>query len=259
MASYNRGFAIVGVQYILLAFVLNQSLGIFMNFGAKTPHHRKAPKRCKQFMENRISKIFFLLFLFFISCEEKSNIIEIYLTKKRIESYDGVPLKIGIKDIKIIEKIRETYGEDIRIDTIKNQPIYMGHFMIEEKDLEEKPFITNNEILGIDFKNSKIHFRESVTKKIYNSIPNWKKNNFFGKQFALCNNGKIILTGYFINSMSKYHSNTYQIVYNNYPATTKNEYPKNVAFSINDSLDFEENSLEKNQILYYTFRNRQIK
>ena len=46
MASYNRGFAIVGVQYILLAFVLNQSLGIFMNFGAKTPHHRKAPKRC---------------------------------------------------------------------------------------------------------------------------------------------------------------------------------------------------------------------
>ena len=46
MASYNRGFAIVGVQYILLAFVLNQSLGIFMNFGAKTPHHRKAPNRC---------------------------------------------------------------------------------------------------------------------------------------------------------------------------------------------------------------------
>ena len=45
MASYNRGFAIVGVQYILLAFVLNQSLGIFMNFGAKTPHHRKAPNR----------------------------------------------------------------------------------------------------------------------------------------------------------------------------------------------------------------------
>lgn len=48
MASYNRGFAIVGVQYILLAFVLNQSLGIFMNFGAKTPHHRKAPNRYGQ-------------------------------------------------------------------------------------------------------------------------------------------------------------------------------------------------------------------
>ena len=48
MASYNRGFAIVGVQYILLAFVLNQSLGIFMNFGAKTPHHRKAPNRYKK-------------------------------------------------------------------------------------------------------------------------------------------------------------------------------------------------------------------
>ena len=48
MASYNRGFAIVGVQYILLAFVLNQSLGIFMNFGAKTPHHRKAPNRYQQ-------------------------------------------------------------------------------------------------------------------------------------------------------------------------------------------------------------------
>ena len=51
MASYNRGFAIVGVQYILLAFVLNQSLGIFMNFGAKTPHHRKAPNRYQQFCQ----------------------------------------------------------------------------------------------------------------------------------------------------------------------------------------------------------------
>ena len=56
MASYNRGFAIVGVQYILLAFVLNQSLGIFMNFGAKTPHHRKAPKRYQQLYKNRINK-----------------------------------------------------------------------------------------------------------------------------------------------------------------------------------------------------------
>ena len=57
MASYNRGFAIVGVQYILLAFVLNQSLGIFMNFGAKTPHHRKAPNRCvKPYDELRPNK-----------------------------------------------------------------------------------------------------------------------------------------------------------------------------------------------------------
>ena len=53
MASYNRGFAIVGVQYILLAFVLNQSLGIFMNFGAKTPHHRKAPNRYAQCYDDR--------------------------------------------------------------------------------------------------------------------------------------------------------------------------------------------------------------
>lgn len=53
MASYNRGFAIVGVQYILLAFVLNQSLGIFMNFGAKTPHHRKAPNRYMKLSSDR--------------------------------------------------------------------------------------------------------------------------------------------------------------------------------------------------------------
>ena len=56
MASYNRGFAIVGVQYILLAFVLNQSLGIFMNFGAKTPHHRKAPNRYQPFYQKKQQK-----------------------------------------------------------------------------------------------------------------------------------------------------------------------------------------------------------
>ena len=209
-------------------------------------------------MKNQIPKIFFFLLLSFISCKEKKDFIEIYLTKNKIESYDGVPLRVAIKNNLIITQILESYGEEIRIDTIKDKPIYMGHFLVEQKDLEEKAFINDSEILGFDFENSEIHFSKSVTSKIYNSIPNWRKKNYFGKQFALCHNGKIILSGYLIGSMSKYSSNTYQIKYHNYPEHKRNSGIKSVAFSINDSLNFEKNNLKKNKKLYEAFKNRLI-
>ena len=176
----------------------------------------------------------------------------------KIESYDGVPLRVAIKDSVIINQVLKSYGEEIRIDTIKDKPIYMGHFFVTNKDLEEKPFINDSEILGFDFENSEIHFSKSVTEKIYNSIPNWRKKNYFGKQFVLCHNGKIILNGYFIGSMSKYSSNTYQIKYHNYPEHKRHSGIKSVAFSINDSLNFEKNNLKKNKKLYEAFKNRLI-
>lgn len=209
-------------------------------------------------MKNRIPKIFFVLFLSFFSCEEKKDVIEIYLTKNKIESYDGVPLRVAIKDSVIINQVLENYGEEIRIDTIKDKPIYMGHFLVAQKDLEEKPFINDFEILGFDFENSEIHFSKSVTEKIYNSIPNWRKQNHFGKQFVLCYNGKIILKGYFLNSWSSYWSNTYQISYHPLPEKKIADTLKYVKYRISDSLNFEKNNLKKNTELYNAFKNRLI-
>lgn len=210
-------------------------------------------------MRNSILKITLLLF-FFISCEKKEDVIEIYLTKNKIESFDGVPMKIAIKDSAIWKKVIENYGEEIRIDTLKDKPIYMGHFDVEQKDLEKLPFITDSEILGFDFENSEIHFSKSVTKKIYNSIHKWRKeNHFFGKQFALCYNGKIMLTGYLIDSMSSYWSNTYQIYYYPWPEHKRNDTIKSVKFLMADSLNFEKNNLKKNKELYNAFKNRLVK
>ena len=141
---------------------------------------------------------------------------------------------------------------------LNNKPIYMGHFVAELGDLEEKPFINDSEILGFDFDDSRIHFNKSVTEKIYKSIPEWRKKNHFGKQFVLCHNGKIIVSGYFIGSMSKYHSNTYQINYHRYPEQKRNDTLTSVVFSISDSLNFEKNNLKKNKELYHAFKNRLI-
>jgi hypothetical protein len=207
-------------------------------------------------MKNRIYNIIFLIFLIFVSCEQKKDIIEIYLTKNKIESYDGVPLRVAIKDSVIINQILKSYKEEIRIDTLKDKPIYMGHFLVNQNDLEDQPFIIDSEILGFDFERSEIHFSKSVTEKIYNSIPTWRKKNHFGKQFVLCRNGKIILNGYLIASTSSYWSHTYQINFHKYPEHKRKNGMKSVAFSMNDSLNFKKNNLKKNKELYDTFKNR---
>jgi hypothetical protein len=209
-------------------------------------------------MKHHIIKLFLIFLLLLTSCENKSDIIEIYLTKAKIESYDGVPLRIAIKDSVIIKQVLDSYYEEIRIDTINYKPIYMGHFKVENNDLEEYPFITDSEILGFDFDESRIYFSKSVTEKIYKSIPEWRKESHFGKQFAMCHNGKIILSGYFIGSMSSYWSTTYQIYYHRYPEHKRNDTVTSVSFLMSDSLNFEKNNLKKNKDLYNAFKNRLI-
>lgn len=202
-------------------------------------------------------KILPFIFLLF-SCKKKNDIIEIYLTKDKIESYDGVPLRTAIKDTTIIRQVLESYNEEIRIDTLNNKPIYMGHFVAELGDLEEKPFINDSEILGFDFDDSRIYFSKSVNEKVYKSIPEWRKKSNFGKQFVLCHNGKIILNGYFINSMSSYWSTTHQIIYNSYPEHKRNDTLNSISYLMSDSLNFEKNNLKKNKELYNAFKNRLI-
>lgn len=47
----NIGFAIWRVKCFFETLLLNQTLGIFSNIGAKNPPHRKAEKRYQQFFE----------------------------------------------------------------------------------------------------------------------------------------------------------------------------------------------------------------
>jgi hypothetical protein len=209
-------------------------------------------------MKNKISIVVINLLFLLVACEKKRDIIEIYLTKNKIESYDGVPLRTAIKDTTIISQVLESYKEEIRIDTLNYKPIYMGHFVAELGDLEEKPFINDSEIVGFDFDDSRIYFNKSVTEKIYKSIPEWRKKSHFGKQFVLCHNGKIILNGYFINSMSSYWSTTHQIYYHHSPKNKRNDTLNNVSFLMSDSLNFEKKNLKKNKELYNAFKNRLI-
>lgn len=210
-------------------------------------------------MANKQFILAFILSVLCISCTKKEDIIEIYLTKNSIESYDGVPLRVGIKDSVLVKQVLDFYGKYARIDTVKDKIIYMGHFKVTKENLEEKPFINDSEILGFDFDRAEMHFSENVTKKIYDAIPTWHKNHYFGKQFALCHNGKIILSGYLYPSNSKFHSTTYQIQYHPYPAVQRKDKIKSVAFWVQDSLNFEKNQLLNDTAFYNIFKNRLIK
>lgn len=202
--------------------------------------------------------LLFLIIIFLISCNQKKDEdIEIYLLKNRIESYEGVPLRTAIKDSVILKQVLESWGEGVRIDTINDKPIFMGHFQVDKKNLQEKPFVVDSEILGLDFKNSRIYFKKSVAERIYDSLPNWNKRKQFGKQFVLCHNHKIILNGYLIPSFSSYWSNSYQIYFHRLP--DENDTITRVGYSFNYGLNFEENNLKKHKHLYEAFKNREIK
>jgi hypothetical protein len=43
--AHNKGFVQVGLTEFYETFVLNQTLGILISFGAKMPHLHKTPKR----------------------------------------------------------------------------------------------------------------------------------------------------------------------------------------------------------------------
>jgi hypothetical protein len=47
-AAHNKGFAIAGVSCFADTFVVNGSVVLRRNFSAKTPRHRKPPKRWRQ-------------------------------------------------------------------------------------------------------------------------------------------------------------------------------------------------------------------
>ena len=205
--------------------------------------------------------------MLFISCKEKyrEDKIEFYLTKERIQSFDGVPIEEAVFDSNpkyddnIKKRLLERYENKVRIDTLKKEIIFAGKFNVQASDLQNKPFIKNSEIIGIDFENSSIQFKESVAKNIYDSIKIWRsENHSYGRQFVLKHNEKIILNGYFFSMMSSQLSNTYQILYFPVNENRKNDSINNINYLFYEGLNFDK-KLINNKLLRKAFKNRVIK
>lgn len=191
-----------------------------------------------------------LITISFLSCDsESTDVLEIYLLKNRIETLDGIPI-VELKDTLIKNELIERFGTNLHYDTIANKVIFAGSFFSKKSDLQNQPFITNEEIIGLELANYSICFNKSVGKKISDSYLEWRKENQSGKQFALCRNGTIILNGYFYNAINNYTSNTYQIFYlpNNKKDTNKYLFTAGPSYDL--SKDKKTLDLFKNKIIH---------
>ena len=159
-----------------------------------------------------MNKVFiYLLFLIVMSsCQKKSqDIIEIYLTKERIPHKVGVPFDEMSKyvDVDLTEGFFGRYDYFfVSYDTINKKPIYLGEFEVKKEDLEEEPFITNDEILGFDFEKSELVINNKATNRISKEIKELQ-------QFVVCVNNKPQIKGYFQNVMSSKIFETFNLFY----------------------------------------------
>jgi hypothetical protein len=167
-----------------------------------------------------MKKVFFLLFPFFfifISCQKNEDKIEIYLTKERIESTDGILIKDFYTEEKLqnlpnfsIERIKKLITKNARIDTTKEYRniIYCGKFIANFEEWEKSPIINNSEIISFNVKESTFEFDKLVIEKLSKIEFD---ENYIGKQFAICVNKKPIMFGYFLNSFQSYYSENYTL------------------------------------------------
>lgn len=165
---------------------------------------------CKQ-LEKKIGYI--LIIFIFLSCnrteEKNTSNIEIYLTKNRIESYQGVKLENVITDSLKIFNMHKRWGEKpIRIDTTNSQLILAGAYEVNQKDLQNKPFIKFDEIISFNKDNGTLTLNKIAINKLSKI-----KSDSFGQQFVLTINGKPEIIGYFYQSAYSYGSNTYHYPY----------------------------------------------
>jgi hypothetical protein len=182
------------------------------------------------------------------SCKNADDKLEIYLTNGLIESFEGIPVKEAVDDSIKYKNIVDLYGEKLKYDTINQKILYSGRFTTEKHDLKDKLFIVDSEILGVDFKKSEIFFTNSVSQKLKNLDHSMVR----GRQFVLMHNNNTVINGYLFSTYSSYWSNTYQIHF--YQSEKIDQ--KEVRFSFNDSINFDENHLIKNKKLVKAFEKR---
>lgn len=150
-----------------------------------------------------------LLFTLLIGCkkEESHSKIEIYLLKNPVASTEGIPMLQVEKFSNMHDEIRKGGLDSIRYDTVNDLMIYAGKFVAVRSDLEDKPFINDDEIQRF-YSNKHILLLDSLAaKRIEKLKPNMRK----GLQFVVAVNNHPVLFGYFRNIFSSQHFHTYQI------------------------------------------------
>lgn len=148
-----------------------------------------------------------MIFLLILSsCQQKNqDVIEIYLTKERIPNKVGIPIqeyfRINNFDLSEVERYPEKY-EFMTVDTTNQQLIDLGNFNFEIKDLEQYPFITNDEILGFDVERAELILKNEVVDK-FSKLK-------YNTQFVLFINKKPVINGYLETGFSsRLFNNTY--------------------------------------------------
>jgi|TARA_R110002012_G_scaffold321147_3_gene547790 hypothetical protein len=141
--------------------------------------------------------------------KKKTQNIEIYLTKNRIESYQGIELENSNTDTLKIRALQNRWGKNqIRLDTIKSELILAGAFKANKTDLENEPFIKADQIMAFDKSNGKLILDSIATLKL-----SQLKSDSFGRQFVLTLNGRPEMFGYFYPSAFSFGCNTYHYPY----------------------------------------------
>ena len=159
-------------------------------------------------------KIFYILFsLVLVSCNQiqrnENPKIEIYLTKSRIESYQGNPITKSIIDSLNLNKLGDRFDFNIiRLDTLNDDFVFAGEFKAEKSNLKEKPIINNSDIQSFNTNNGKLVLNSAGARKL-------SKLDYvgYGKQFVLYIDGNPKLNGYFFSPIYSYWCSTYHYPY----------------------------------------------
>lgn len=153
---------------------------------------------------------FILIIILFSSCKNQSKgVIEIHLINDRIPSTEGIsvldnPEKFNMDNI---NNDIPNLIEELRYDVKNHEFIYAGKFQPVDSIIITKPYIEDNEILGIDLKESTINLSRIGAKKL-NSI---RPHPILGKQYAITVDDKVVQCGYLWFELSSYGSTTYSI------------------------------------------------
>lgn len=163
-----------------------------------------------------LSSLFLLMIC--LGCKKETHPkIEIYLLKHPVESTEGIPY-VDSEEYK--QDNNKSYDpiwlETARYDTVYKRTLWGGDFSAGKEDLENNPFIKDDEILNFDSQKDIIVFDSNVVKRI-------EKIGRRKAQFVITIDKKPMLCGYFWTAMiSSYPQSFYIYDYDAYDLKEKN-------------------------------------
>ncbi|WP_417887964.1 hypothetical protein [Zunongwangia sp.] len=243
---------------------------------SRTTHIRAVTRKLK-----KIKNILVILAFLLISCVKKQKAndeldlpkIEIYQPKERIVSNFGNPItdewilsEFFDNDTTLFQDKylndcssflhRPNYQIFTKVDPKSNKLIYAGPFSATTQDLKENPFIKDEEIIGFDFKESKIRISSTGVSKIMSLKPNMNHS----RQFVITIDKMPILTGYFFNTFSSSYVSHFYIEHLYKDENFKSNSPKisdyEIFYNPKSEFDWEpiQYNFKKNAKFYKAFK-----